>query len=258
MILPRHAFSPRDAARAGDVWRAFQEAAVEASTLAGWPPLRYRQEGTAFVVRAMTVRHFREAEYGERLTARTWVWNFKRGILSSREVRLVGEKGPVASATQEWVHVDATLKPSRAPDSLVASFPPHEEGAPVELPAVELRPGRTHRFSFRCWHVWMDPLAHVNHPVYVDWADECASQVMNEAGISPVALQPVAEKMTFRAGAAANDVVTIESRRVGVTAGGDLVLAHKVTREDGVLCADGVTVRRLASGDTRALVEAWD
>ncbi len=258
MILPRHAFSSRDAARAGDVWRAFQEAAVEASTRAGWPPLRYREVGTAFVVRAMTVCHHREAAYGERLRARTWVHGFKRGIISAREVRFEGETGPVASATQDWVHVDATLKPARASDALVECFPPHEEGDPVRMPAFEQRPGATHTFRFEPWHVWMDPLAHVNHPAYVDFCDENVSRVMAAHGLSPVALCPVAEKMTFRAGVAVGDTVTVESRRVGVTDEGALVLAHRVLKGDDVLCADGVTVRRLAGADTSRLVSIWE
>jgi len=69
--LPRHAFSARNAARAGDLWRSLQEVAVEASTRVGWAPMRYRAEGSAFVMRTMTVDHVREARYGEALVART-------------------------------------------------------------------------------------------------------------------------------------------------------------------------------------------
>ena len=43
VTLQRNSFGPRLTARAGDVWRAFQEIAVVASTAAGWPPSRYRE-----------------------------------------------------------------------------------------------------------------------------------------------------------------------------------------------------------------------
>ena len=99
-IFPRHAFSVRDAPRAVDVWRCFQEAAVTGSTLCGWPPHRYREQGSAFVVRSMTVVHF-EPKYGDALTAQTWVANFRRGIFSRREIR--DGSGVVAAASQEWV-----------------------------------------------------------------------------------------------------------------------------------------------------------
>ena len=256
--LPRHAFSPRDAARAGDVWRCFQEAAVEASTRAGWPPARYREVGTAFVVRKMAVVHHREASYGEQTHARTWVWRFRRDMLSTREVRLVGDDGPVASATQEWVHVSAALEPSRAPAELLSAFPSFDGGDVVELPSWEEAPGATHVMRVHCWHTWMDPLAHVNHPAYVDWFDEGISRVMVERGLAAVALQPVAERLTFRAGVTAPEEVTVESRRVGRTEAGDLVLAHRVIKEDGTLCVDGHTIRRLASGETHRLFEAFD
>src|SRR5690606_37881573 len=77
VALPRNAFSARDAARAGDLWRAFQEVAVGASTRAGWSARRFSEAGTAFVVRTMSVRHARETYYGEPLHARTWVCRFR-------------------------------------------------------------------------------------------------------------------------------------------------------------------------------------
>ena len=81
--IPRHAFSVREVARAGDIWRAFQEAAVLGSSAVGWPPPRYRQEDCAFVVRSMVVRHHAEAQYGEPVRATTWVRNFRRGLLTT-------------------------------------------------------------------------------------------------------------------------------------------------------------------------------
>ena len=254
--LPRHAFSPRDAARAGDVWRCFQEAALEASLRAGWSPQRYREAGTAFVVRTMTVVHHREATYGEQTRGRTWVSRFRRGMLSTREVRLLSDEGPVSSGTQEWVHVSAELKPSRASDELLSAFPVHEEDPSVELPRFDEQQGPAHRFDFEVWHTWMDPLAHVNHPVYVDWCDEAASRRMAARGISPVALLPIAERVTFRAGVAAPERVTVESRRVGRTPEGHVAIAHRILRADGQACADAVTVRGLASGDASALWHA--
>lgn len=247
--LPRHAFSSRDAARAGDVWRCFQEAAVEASTRAGWSPQRYRAANTAFLVRAMTVVHHDEATYGQQTRARTWVSRFRRGMLSTREVRLLCEGEPVVSGTQEWVHVSADLKPKRAPEELTAAFPVHEEDASVTLPSYDEDQGSTFEFAFRPWHTWMDPLAHVNHPAYVDWCDEAVSRRMDAAGLSPVSLQPVAEKATFRSGAEAQDEVVVQTRRVGRTAEGAVALAHRILKGGDVVCADAITVRTLSDGD---------
>lgn len=258
LTLPRNAFSARDAARAGDIWRACQDVAVEASIKAGFGPAKYRELGSAFIVRQMRVVHVSEPSYGEPLTGRTWVSRFRRDMLSTREVRLRSATGPVARATQEWVHVDAAMKPCRAPIVLVGAFPPHEEDPSVELPEWDDLPGEPRRFTFRVWHTWMDPLDHVNHPAYVDFCDEANCIAMSEAGLAPVSLAPVAEKVTFRYGAVADERITVESRRLGVTGEGAVVVHHRILEEDGTLSADGITVRTLAGGDPGALVRAFD
>ncbi len=256
LTLPRNAFSPREAARAADLWRACQDVAVWESTRVGWPPGRYRDEGTSFIVRTMTALHHRETSYGEPLRARTWIGRVRREMFSTREVRLEAADGPVCSATQEWVHVAADLSPSRAPRTLSDAFPVHAGGEPsVSLPAIaapEADP-RTHALQFRCWHLWMDPLAHVNHPMYVDFADEALACVAAGAGLSPAAIVPVAESATFRAGVVADVEVRVESRLAGTTAAGDLVVAHRVLGVDGQVCAQVTTVRRVLDGRTDRL-----
>lgn len=260
LVLPRNAFSARDAARAGDVWRAFQDVATEASTAAGWPPDRYRAEGVAFVVRQMTAVHHREARYGERIAARTGISQFKRGLLVTRQLWLDGGDGPLARATQEWAHVrieDGTMRPARAPDSLVTAFtaiPPVED---VALPAWEPVEGaREHVFSFRCWWTWMDPLAHANHPAYVDWADEALAVALAPAGVDPIALAPVAERVRWRAGVVAPAEVIVRTRVIGTTDEGFVVCEHRIEAGGVEAAAIAHTVRRLADGGDEALLYA--
>ena len=257
--MPRHAFSARDAARAGDVWRLFQEAAVEASTRCGWPPMRYREEKSAFVVRSMTVRHEREAEYGEPLHALTWVSRMRREMLSTREIRVRSERGAIASARQEWVYVSESLETTRAPRSLLDAFPvdPGPEGdAPPELPALVAPVERPapHVFAFRAWWTWMDPLDHVNHPQYVDFCDEAISVALSARGLAPRDLQPVAEELTFRSPVGAGDEVRVETTARGHAEGGAAVFAHRILVGER-LCVTGTTYRRLAgeSGPSRLL-----
>ncbi|MCA9529548.1 MAG: hypothetical protein KC543_05395 [Myxococcales bacterium] len=256
--LPRHAFSVRNAARAGDIWRAFQELAVEASSEVGWPPSRFLAVGTAFVVRKMTVVHHRETPYGEPLRARTWVWRFRRDMISTREVRLSGAAGPLASGTQEWVHIDAAGRPARAPASVIAAFPEHVEDGPITLPDYDERPGeRRVTFELRPWHVRMDPLGHANHPAYVDWLDESVSRAMAEGGLDPIELVPVAETVLFRSATHAGEDVTVTTRRVGVTASGAVVLRHHVATPDAPRAAEAVTIRRTRGDDAR-FAALWD
>lgn len=252
ILLPRNAFSPREAARAGDLWRACQDVAVGASIAGGWPPVRYREVGTSFVVRQMTVVHHRETDYGEPLRGRTWVSRFRREMLSTREVRIEDARGPVASARQEWVHVSAALAPARASKALLEAFPaePGPVGdVPPELPTLAHAAeggAKTppHVFELEAWSTWMDPLAHANHPAYVDWCDEAISRAMLRAGLDPVSLVPVGEEVLFKSGVVAGDAVRVETRAEGWTSAGAAILTHHIRVGDRA-CAVATTVRRL-------------
>lgn len=226
----------------------------------GWPPQRFRAEGAAFVVRAMTVRHHREARYGEEVRGETWIRSFRRGLLCEREIRLQASGTPLADATQEWAHVahtDGGLKAARASDTLVAEFPVEDVGEGVQLPVYAPVAGApTHTLRFRAWHTWMDPLAHANHPAYVDWADEAVGVLLDRAGIDPILTRPVAERVRYRAGIRAPEEVTVTTELVGRTADGDVVTLHHVAGATTGPAATVELVRRLHGGDTERLVAA--
>jgi acyl-CoA thioesterase FadM len=259
--LPRHAFSARDAARAGDVWRAFQELAVEASTVAGWPPSRYRDEGAAFVVRSMLVVHQGEARYGEAIVGSTWVSRMRREMFSTRELRLVSPRGPIASARQEWVHVSASLEPTRGSASLLASFLPEpgpdgDDGPILPVAATAHPPHAPHLFELEAFWTWMDPLDHANHPAYLDWCDEATSRALAAASVPPIRLVPIAEEVTFKSGVVAGDRVRVETTVRGTTPGNDVVLSHRIFA-GAQLSATATTVRRiLGEADPSILIAA--
>jgi acyl-CoA thioesterase FadM len=264
--VPRHAFSVRERARAGDLWRAFQEAAVLGSSAVGWPPHRYRAEGCAFIVRRMVAVHDSELRYGEGLRATTWVRTFARGLVTHREIRLSTPDGrPVARASQEWVHVAfsaadgaVTLRPARAPEHLRAAFDLEDYDMPPELPPVSDRfdPAPDHAAALSLRLIEMDPLGHLNHPAYVDLADEATSRVLLRAGLDPVALAPLAEAVTFRAGLCAPGDVRVHARLLG-RAGEGVAIGHRFFTPDGRLAAEATTVRVLAGLGPAPLVAAF-
>ncbi len=258
--LPRNAFTPRDAARAGDVWRGFQDVAVLGASALGWPPQRFRSTGAAFVVRHMTVRHHSEARYGERLRGQTWISDFRRGLLCRRQIRLEVAGRSLADATQQWAHVSTAngrMKAVRAAAEIVKDFPVEAPNTDVEMPAYDaVDDAPAHRFSLHCWHTWMDPLAHANHPAYVDWSEEALARIVAGAGLDPVAVQPVAESARWRVGAQAPDDVLVTTRLVGVTSSGDAVCEHSIEASATGAAATVHTVRRLVDGNTSALVQA--
>ncbi|MEM9192715.1 MAG: acyl-ACP thioesterase domain-containing protein [Myxococcota bacterium] len=243
VTLPRHAFSPREVARPLEVWRAFQDVAVEASRAAGWPPERYREVGTSFVVRAMRVVHHREVRYGEVLRAESWVSSFRGRVFSIRELRLFDDAGPVADATQDWVHVTTApsagkpegsqrLRPLRAGPEMANAFPIHQGRPSVVFPEdpVEAEvPVRDHfDTELGCWHTWMDPLAHVNHPQYVAFCDEALSRELFQRGHDPVRLRALAEEVTFQNGVRAPERVHVKTERRGA------IFAHEISTAAGI------------------------
>jgi acyl-CoA thioesterase FadM len=237
-----------------------QEVAVQASVKVGWPPERFNAMGSGFFVSDMTVEHFRELSYGERTTARTWMRDFRRQMLAHREVRLSGDLGPVARVTQRWVHVnlgsDGQIRMGRAPEQLVSSFTmctPSVPTATVPSPSVVIDTGRSDSFEIDVWLTWMDTYGHVNHPMYVDFADEALARTALEMGIDPQGIVPVAERVRFRQAAVAGDRIAVETSATGVLASGAVVFEQIVRRvlDDAVLAQ--ITIARDHLSDP----EAW-
>jgi len=256
--IPRHACTPRDTGRAGEMWRLVQEVAVADSAARGWPPERYRTMGTGFVIREMTALHEREPGYGESFDASTWIRESRRGIVMYRETRIEH----VFSSSAEWVHVgpppgrslqealqEGSIGPVRAPAELQSAFP-IVGGEGLTFPAWAEAPELLlPEWSVSPWWTEMDPMGHTNHPRYVDWADEHLSRWLHAQGRDPIGLVALAERVRFRSGARAGDDLCCRTRRVGRAERGE-VYSTRVTR--GVeRVADILTIR--AHIDGRAL-----
>ena len=253
LMLSRHCFTPRDVARAGDLWRAFQDAALLGSSAVGWPPTRYREEGIAFIVRTMTAVHLREIRYGEPVKAQTWVSEFRRRIITPRQIVIYASGEPAVMATQEWVHVKERIKqgqgiaPARASQALVDSFTAVDEGPVAELPPYEPVEGPRYSFRFEVWHTAMDPLAHANHPLYLDWCDEATSRVLHAKGLDAQRLVPVAEFIKWKQAVHAPETLDVRSQLIGQTPSGAAVIQHHIVKATvpEVVAAEAVTVREL-------------
>lgn len=257
LSLPRNAFTSLEVPRAGDIWRLCQDVATRASISAGWPPSRFREERVAFIVYRMTVLHDRATAYGAELDAATWVSALRRRTLCTREIRVRHGEERVAAATQEWVHVDFdTMKPKQGSLETAAAFPETDVEPSVKLPAFEAAEGATSELSFEMWQTWADPLAHANHPAYVDWCDEATSRHMVRAGLDPVRLRPIAERVSFKSAVLPGQAVSVTTRLVGVVADEAVVLRHHLHTEQGP-AAEATTVRGLRHESANALIDAW-
>jgi|GEM_PF-799721 len=264
VVLTRRAVSPRGVARPAEVWRMCQEVAVQASARSGWPPERFTEVGAGFIVSDMVVEHFRELSYGERTRARTWIRDFRRGMVTHREIRLTGDDGPLARATQRWVHVSrgdhGTIQIGRASDDIQAAFAAVKTPAPtaeVPRPTRTTEFGRTDQFELDVWQTWMDPYGHVNHPMYVDFADEAVARTALDAGVDPQGIFPVAERVRFRQAAVAGDRLVVETAAVGTIDSDDVVFEQVVRRAEDHAELARITLIRGHRSDPEAWRQWW-
>jgi acyl-CoA thioester hydrolase len=167
-----------------------QEAAIEASTQAGFGPDWYSRHGTGWVVRRLAVRYLSEATYGDEIEMATWVSQM-RGPLSTREYALTrtADGARIARARAQWVYLDLQKgQPLRFPAEHGAMFAPSGE---VEELDVHLRNARAtegaHHYRSRR-RVQFHELAtarHVNHAVYLQWVGQAYFEAMRAAGCPP-------------------------------------------------------------------------
>lgn len=232
------------------------------SSRRGWSPKRYRDEKCGFIVRKMLVVHHRELEFGDPVQVETWVSTFLRGMITHREIRLTVRGEPAVSATQEWVYVAVEghqVRPTRAPPAITQAFAP-ASGAPLDAPPAMADPADDadwRELSFEAWYAWMDPLAHANHPLYVDWCDEALARTFAAAGLDPWSVRPTSEEVLFRSGVVAPERVTVRTACLGLDAAGDAVFAHRILGGDGRVCATATLRRRLAGGEGAPLLAAF-
>ncbi len=167
-----------------------QEAAIEASTQAGFGPDWYRQRGTGWVVRRLSVRYLGQATYGDEIEAATWVLQM-RGPLSVREYDLtrVGDGAPLARGRAQWVYLDLEKgQPLRFPPECAARFEPTGQVEELDVRLRNARPTEAaHRYRSRRrvqFHE-LDTARHVNHAVYLQWVGQAYFDAMRAAGCPP-------------------------------------------------------------------------
>jgi YbgC/YbaW family acyl-CoA thioester hydrolase len=167
-----------------------QEAAIEASTRAGYGPDWYRQRGTGWVIRRLTVRYLAQVSYGDEIEIATWVSQM-RGASCHREYDLkrTSDGLQVARARALWAYVDlGGPQPTRLPPEFSRDFAPTGavEDLDVRLRRATATP-RAHRYHSRRrvqFHE-LDTSGHVNHAAYLHWVGQAFFDALRVAGYPP-------------------------------------------------------------------------
>jgi acyl-CoA thioester hydrolase len=167
-----------------------QEAAIEGSTRAGYGPDWYRERGTGWVIRRLTVRYLAQVTHGDEIEIATWVSQM-RGVSSNREYDLTrtSDGAHVARARAQWVYVDlAKAQPLRFPPEFAQDFAPTGEVEDIDVRLQKATPtDDAHRYHSRRrvqFHE-LDTARHVNHAVYLQWVGQAYFHAMRAAGYPP-------------------------------------------------------------------------
>lgn len=171
-------------------FRYMQEAAFDASAVAGYGQQRYVAIGRIWLIRETDVDFLIPLRFGDTVRVKTWVGDFRR-VQSRRmyELRNDATGELVARAHTDWAFLDrATGRPAAIPEDLVAAFFP--EGAPAEVHPrkrfPDAPPPPPGAFSLRRRVEWrdLDAVGHVNNAAYADFVENIGRQAVAACGWS--------------------------------------------------------------------------
>lgn len=161
-----------------------EQASIEASEDAGYDAAWYANQGTAWVIRAITVEYLRPAVADDVLEVTTWVSNWRR-VWAQREYLMQrrSDQEVVARASAKWVYVDrATGQPQRIPADIERLIGVREGAVrPYRLPEERLGQHEFH-WPHRVRRYELDAMRHVNNAVYLNWVEEAKFRAAAEAG----------------------------------------------------------------------------
>lgn len=168
--------------------RYMQEAAIDASTAAGYDEARYEAMRRRWLIRETDITYLRPLTRRDTVIVKTWVDDFRR-VRSRRayELRHAETGEMVAHAHTDWVFMDLdNLRPVTVPEALIQTFFP--EGVPKtgsrREPFPKAPPLPPGVFKMRQRVLWrhIDPAQHVNNAMYMAYIEDCGVQVASAHG----------------------------------------------------------------------------
>ncbi len=163
--------------------RWLAQAAIDASSDAGFDAAYYLTAGAHWLVRRTTFSVLRLVRADTDLDVTTWVADFRR-VRSLRRYEIRDVAGtPVVTAATDWVFVDLSGRLRRVPEAMERQFGHGPETSlarePWSAPEPPATPGRavgTVRWAD------LDSLGHVNNAAYLDVLTEATLAVLGDAG----------------------------------------------------------------------------
>jgi acyl-CoA thioester hydrolase len=141
---------------------------------------RYQEMGRAWFVRDTEIAYLAPLRYGDVVSVRTWVLDFRR-VRSRRayELRRPADDTLAAEGVTDWVFLDRERqRPASVPAEMAAAFLPDgpPAGAPPREPFPEppAPPAGVYAEARRVSWSDLDPAGHVNNARYLNYLEDCA------------------------------------------------------------------------------------
>lgn len=196
-----------------------QEAAFAASAAVGYSARRYAEIGLQWLAYETELEMHndptRPLGYGDTLTLKTWVVDFRR-VRSLRRYEIYAANQLVARASTDWVLMDVNTRyPASIPPEIVTAYAHGEDVSSVAevprppFPRFPPMPDTAHHHRRRVEWRDIDPAAHVNNAVYVQYAAEAERQVLAAAGMTLERVVPRRWQIEYKLAAVLDDEVDI-------------------------------------------------
>ena len=153
-----------------------QDAAWVHSERMGFRREWYAARGLWWLVRCAELEVLSGVALGETAAVTTQVVGWRK-VWARRRTQIVGASGePAALAITDWVLTDARGLPTRVPAEFGEVFGAVETFQPARV-TLEPTPSEAASLRFSVRDHEIDPLAHANNAVYVDWLEEAARAI---------------------------------------------------------------------------------
>ncbi len=164
-----------------------QEAAIQASSDAGYSLQWYDEHAVSWVIRRLEVRYYLQVRYGDDVQVRTWLSECGQ-CTAVREYDVTRETdgARVARGRALWVYIDArTQRPLRLPAEIKIALAPCGDKEDLGIRAYKSRAiENAHRYRLRrrVQSYELDPKGRVHHAVFLNWTEQAYSNAIRIAG----------------------------------------------------------------------------
>lgn len=188
---------PDGSARPSALLRWAQDVAWIHSERMGFGREWYAERDLAWVVRAMELVVLAPIRMGTTVDVETQVVGFRR-VMARRRTLITAPDGSLAAqVVNDWVMTDVRrAAPSRVPPQFPVLFgAPPDNYEPIRVPLPPTPPDAP-RADVAARASEVDPMAHVNNAVYLDWLDE-AIGTLDDAGAGAIAAVPRTYRLEY-------------------------------------------------------------